>query len=164
MRAPDLDGIVTVPFYGQYREPGKANFVEQPVGSFRLNNKILLTEIDHRSDFSQLLPRIGGYDRRGLGGPDGADAVENQLRRDLAFPLAQGGYSWFLTIAGYNTWAGDYQRILPEYNRAVRMIAAQPVRNDWGQIAFFQDKHSRESSGRSYGFIFKVTSIYSRIN
>lgn len=156
MRAPDLDGIVTVPFYGQYREPGKANFVEQPVGSFRLNNKILLTEIDHRSDFSQLLPRIGGYDRRGLGVPDGADAFENQLRRDLAFPLTQGGYSWFLTIAGYNTWAGDYQRILPEYNRAVRMIAAQPVRNDWGQIAFFQDKHSRESSGRSYGFIFNT--------
>ena len=156
MRAENLDGIVAVPFYGQYRKPGKANFVEQPVGSFRLNNKILLTEIDHRSDFSELLPRIGGYDRRGLGVPDGADAFQNQLRRDLAFPLTQGGYSWILTIAGYNTWAGDYQRILPEYRRAVRLITAQPVKNDWGQIAFFEDKHSRESSGRSYGFIFNT--------
>ena len=157
IRAKNIDGILSVPFYGGHRALGSANFIEQPAGSFRINDKMLLTEIDHRSDYSELGCRVGGFDRYGLGVPVGPDRLNSQLRRDFAMTLTQGEYCWILTIAGYNTWSEKFYPILPEYLRAARAALDRPEWYDWGAISFIADLKSKRNSGRSYGFGYNTT-------
>ncbi|MBQ6474375.1 MAG: hypothetical protein IJJ33_20510, partial [Victivallales bacterium] len=125
---------------------------EQPAGSFRINDKICLTEMDHRTDFSELGCRVGGFDRRGLGNATGDRLVNAQIRRDFGMTLTQGEYAWICTIAGYNTWSENYHAILGEYLRAAQATLQRPLASDWGKIAFFQDLKAKRSSGRPYGF------------
>ncbi len=157
LKAENIDGIISVPFYQGHRALTGTNFHEQPAGSFRINDKILLTEIDHRSDYSELGCRDYVYDRRGLGVPVGAEKLFNQLRRDFALTLVQGQYSWILTIAGYNTWSEKFFAIMPEYIRAVNSLTDRPEWYDWGQIAFIIDFKAERNSGRSYGFEYNTT-------
>lgn len=152
IRAKNIDGVVSVPFYHGHRVLGAANFIEQPVGSFRINNKMILTEMDHRSDYSELGCRLGGYDRRGLGVPVGHEDFANQIRRDYTMSLTQGGYAWLLTIAGYNTWSEKYFNVLPECLRAANQTLKRPAWYDWGNIAFIMDFKAQRNAGRSYSF------------
>ena len=152
IRSKNIDGIVNVPFYHSHRVVGSSNFIEQPAGSFRINNKFLLTEMDHRSNYSELGCRVGGYDRDGLGVPRNIEDFYGQIRRDYALSLTQGGYAWLLTIAGYNTWSEKYYNIIPECLRAAKQTLNRPSWYDWGNIAFIRDFKAKRYSGRSYAF------------
>lgn len=152
IRARNIDGIMSVPFYSGHRALGSANFIEQPVGSFRINNKMVLTEMDHRTDYSELGCRVGGFDRRGLAVPVGSKDLASQIRRDFSMSLVQGGYAWLLTIAGYNTWSEKFYDVLPECLRAANQTMQRPEWYDWGSIAFIMDFKAQRNSGRSYSF------------
>jgi hypothetical protein len=152
IRSKNIDGVLSVPFYHSHRTLGGSNFIEQPGGSFRINNKFLLTEIDHRSNFSELACRVGGYDRKGLGVPSTYDGFHSQIRRDYSLALTQGGYAWLLTIAGYNTWSEKFQSVLIECLRAANQTLHRPQWYDWGNIAFIMDFKAQRYSGRSYSF------------
>ncbi|MBP1582628.1 MAG: hypothetical protein J6866_01610, partial [Victivallales bacterium] len=119
---------------------------------FRVNDKICLIEMDHRTDFSELGCRVGGYDRRGLGNATGDRLINAQIRRDFATTLTQGEYAWICTIAGYNTWSENYHGVLGEYLCAVKTTLRHPQKSDWGKIAFIQDLKAKRTSGRPYGF------------
>ena len=108
--------------------------------------------MDHRSDYSELGCRVGGFDRRGLGVPVGHEDFASQIRRDYAMSLTQGGYAWLLTIAGYNTWSEKYFNVLPECLRAANQTLKHPAWYDWGNIAFIMDFKAQRNSGRSYSF------------
>ncbi len=145
-----IDGIVSVPDYGFWRLPGRSGNYASATGSLALHNKIFLSELDYRTNMSNLsfdaFPRL----RDQMGGALNEHELVNQARRDLGMLAAQGAGAWFLVMNRNTFNTPEYLPVLKELANAMKLAAAKPLPQDRGQIAVFADEDTRNIASYSY--------------
>jgi Beta-galactosidase len=137
-----IDNIVSVNGYGLYRLPGRTGGMNSVVASLRLHNKLYISEIDYRTDYSYLPPIYNIRTRYGLGRGDAEIAA--QLRRDVGAALTRGEGNWLYGLGGPNWMNDQLMKNVSEAVRAAELSAGNPVKNDWGQVAVFLDERMQD--------------------
>ncbi len=137
-----IDNIVSVNGYGLYRLPGRPGGMNSLVASLRLHNKLYISEIDYRTDYSYLPPKYNIRTAYGLGRGDAEIAA--QLRRDVGATLTRGEGNWLYGLGGPNWLNDQLMKNVAEAVRAANLSAENPVKNDWGQMAVFLDERMQD--------------------
>lgn len=141
LESDSLDGIVSVTDYGLLRFPGRTGGYNSCQASLRLHNKLFISEIDYRSDYSWF---VSGDDRRFLGAPKGDEGIASQLRRDLGYSLAQGEGAWYYSLGGNGFDNKKMFSYAAEAMKAAKLSATEPVVGDWGQLGVFIDERMED--------------------
>ncbi len=138
-----IDGIVSVPEYGMWRQPGRTGHCASATASLALHNKIFLSELDYRTHMSWNAPDAYHYFSMAHGGA--LDPVEfaNQARRDVGALAAQGEGAWFLAMNRTSFNAPEYLAAIMELASAMTDAAERPMPEDRGQIGVFADEYTR---------------------
>jgi Concanavalin A-like lectin/glucanases superfamily len=154
-----IDGIVSVPDYGFWRMPGRSGNYASATGSLTLHNKIFLSELDYRTNMSNLSYDAFYRMRDVMGGSRDEHEFVNQARRDLGMLAAQGAGAWFLVMNRNTFNTPEYLPVLKEVAQAMKLAANRPMPQDRGQICLFSDEDTRNIASYTYGMGLNNLSI-----
>ena len=149
LESPYIDGIVGVLPYGGYRVLGQSGGVVNLVSSPGLNEKILLGELDYRTEYSDIWsPRNApGWNSVVVGQTRGRSENLFEQIRDTGIFLAKHQGAWMFALAG-NGWAHkDMLSNINQANNAAKMSAECPFPQDYGDLAYFVDEHELDYLG-----------------
>ena len=158
--SPWIDGIVGVVDYGWNRLPGFPGASVNLLSSPGLHGKILLGELDYRTEYSALwLPRAAtGWGPVIVGNTRGAGENLAQQRRDMGIFLTHGQGAWMYALAG-NGWAHpDMMKAIREALRAAQISVEEPRMEDSGDVACFVDERLMDylGGGKSPGAPYRI--------
>lgn len=137
----ELDGIASVPDYGQWRLPGRTASCSSLMGTLKLHNKLFFYEMDHRDDYSYLSQWGADFDMRTAGmGTRHSEDLNNQIRRDFGMVAASGYGAYLYAMVGNNFINDKYMDAVREANEISLRVSNSPVDED-GQMAVFVDEH-----------------------
>ena len=139
---PWLDGVTSVMDYGLCRLPGRTGGLNSLAGSLRLHNKLFITEMDYRTDYSWLPPVHNIRNNYGVGRGD--QEIAAQARRDAGAVLTQGAGLWLYSIGSASWGNANLTNVISEAVRAAAISAQNPVSDDWGQMAVFVDERMQD--------------------
>ncbi len=140
---PDLDGVIAVMEYGNTRNLGQCGGIQSTPGSLKLHNKIVLSEMDYRTEFATSWGEDGNHHRRNVVIMRSPDELANEMRRDLGNNLCQGQGGWFYGLCGHIWGNEEYYLVMEEGARAAELGVTEPLYEDQGQIALFHDEEVR---------------------
>ncbi len=155
LTSPWIDGIVGVVDYGFGRLPGYSGTSVNLFDSPGLHGKVLLGELDYRTECSDLwTARSGGN----MGATTGAAENAAVQRRDTGIFLTHGQGVWMYALAG-NGWPfPELMQPIQEALRAARMSATDPHPEDHGEAAWFIDERMLDylGQGNSHGVSYRM--------
>ena len=140
---PDLDGVIAVMEYGNTRNLGQCGGIQSTPGSLKLHNKIVLSEMDYRTEFATSWGEDGNHHRRNVVVMRSPKELANEMRRDLGNNLCQGQGGWFYGLCGHVWGNEEYYLVMEEGARAAELGSTEPMYEDHGQIALFHDETVR---------------------
>lgn len=146
-----IDGIVGVPEYGNWRQPGRTGNFSSTAGSAGLHNKIFLSELDYRTHTCWISADAFHYLYYEHGGVLNEQEFAGQARRDVGTLLAQGQGAWFLAMNRLLFNTAEYRSVIKELAAAAKMAADKPMPLDRGQMAVFIDENIRNATAYPYG-------------
>ena len=145
--SPWIDGIVGVVDYGWTRLPGFSGASVNLLDSPGLHGKILLAELDYRTECSNLWSARSG---NAMGASVGTAENAAQQRRDTGIFLTHGQGAWMYALAG-NGWPfPELMQPIREALKAAQLSAEQPRPDDRGDAVWFADERALDFLGQGW--------------
>jgi len=151
LEGPGVDGFVSVPEYGLWRQAGRTGTFASAFGSLALHGKIFLSELDYRTHTCWISADAFDYLYYYHGGVQSEAEFAGQARRDLGALLAGGQGAWFLAMNRHLFSTPAYRGVVAELARAARLAAEKPMPADRAQMAVYIDEDTRHATSYPYG-------------